>query len=239
MAFDSRSGFCVTSGPPGPAAPFAPQMCFQTAYVPSGSVANNAFAWDALSCRTNGQSIGSCSFDAECGPGAVCDTGRCWPANQVHSPWTYSAGNPRVVAQMSWQDVSDAARRMNISKEFNEFAQHYAFGQSMFVVEHHGQRCIATPLNVQYFRQDPQCSTCLKTVWQCDRFRDPAKYDPQSAQLHAACLEMEQSFLYDTLLPNGVLVPLMVKMDPVSLPAAMAALQKCAVQCGECGVARP
>ena len=253
MAFDSRSGFCISSGPPGPAAPFAPQLCFQTAYVPNQGVSNNAFAWDSLgcggkgilgdgslSCEANGNTLGACTFNEECGPTGICDAGRCWSRRntggpgQVHSPWTYDAGNPKVVTSLPWEEVQRMARAMGMEKAFQEFAQQYAFGSSMFLVQHKGQTHVATPLNVQYFRQDPQCSTCLKSVWQCDRYADAAKYDAEAKQLHEQCLELRDSFLYDVLLPGGVLVPIMVKMNPVALKAATAALQKCVQHCGDC-----
>ncbi len=234
MAFDRRSGYCLTGGPPGPAAPYAPQMCFQTAYVPSLAVDNNAFGWQALSCQDNGNAVGACSYDAECGPGKVCDAGKCWPDPKVHTPWGYQANNPQVVLDLSWEHVRDLARAMGMERAFSEFASQFAFGKTMFMVRHKGQVHVAIPLNVQYFRQDPQCSNCLKTIWQCNRFRDPAQSDPQAEALYQSCLELQESFLYDTLLPNGVLIPIMVKMNPVALPAATAALQKCVSQCGDC-----
>jgi len=240
MAWDSRSGYCLTGGPPGPAAPFAPQMCFQPAYVPNIAVNNNAFSLDALNCQQNGNSVGACSYDAECGTGAVCDAGRCWKKNDTHhsvaahSPWAYDAGNPRVVANMSWEQVADMMRAMGMESTFLEFAQRFAFGKTMFLVQHKGQTHIAVPLNVQYFRQDPQCSTCLKSIWQCSRYRDASESDPVVKEMYQDCLEMEQSFLYETMLPNGVIIPIMVKMNPIALQAASAALQKCAEQCGDC-----
>jgi hypothetical protein len=230
---DSRNGYCLTGGPPGPAAPYSVAVCFQPAYVPNTSVGNNSFAWDALRCQQNGNAVGACSYSAECGPGAVCDAGRCWPSDKVHSPWTYDAGNPRVVADMSWEQVSELTKAMGMEASFREFAKHFAYGKSMFLVKHKGQTHVAAPLNVQYFRQDPQCSTCLKTIWQCNRFRDAAQYDSEAKQLYESCLELSECFLFDTMLSSGVLIPIMVKMNPVALPAAIAALQKCVEQCGD------
>ena len=160
MAFDSRSGFCLTGGPPGPAAPFAPQLCFQPAYVPNGNVGNNAFSWDALRCQANGDSVGGCSFSEECGPGGTCNAGNCLSINC--GPMTYNSGNPKIVKSMPWEQVNDMMKAMGMEQTFQEFAKYFAFGKSMFLVEHQGQTIIATPLNVQYFRQDPHAQHVSK-----------------------------------------------------------------------------
>jgi hypothetical protein len=240
MAFDTRSGFCLTSGPPGPAAPFAPQMCFQTAFVPNYTVDNQAFAWAGLGCQKNGSCIpnsmlvGACQYDEECGPNAVCDNGKCWPKDKPHSPWWYQSGNPRIVADMSWTQVEKILTAMGMKQQFEEFAKQYAFGKSMFIVEHEGRQSLAVPLNVTYFRQDPQCSTCLQSIWQCERFADGARSgDRESQKLYEKCQEYQKAFFFQTLRPEGVLIPIMVRVDPVSLVVAAAALQKCVQQCGD------
>jgi hypothetical protein len=237
-AFDPKAGFCYLSGPPAPAAPFAPQMCFQTAYVPETNIDNHAFAWDSLNCVENHQVIGACSYDEECGPGRICDAGFCRNANQVHAPHGYFSSNPRVLTVLEWNKVRDICKAMGPDAEalFESFAKQFAYGKSLFLVKlpNNGQVFIATPLNAQYFFQEPNCSNCLKTLFQCSRFADKAQYDTASEDKQLTCQQMERAFLYDTLLPNGVTIPIMIKMDPLSLPVAEAALQKCAQQCGGC-----
>jgi hypothetical protein len=149
------------------------------------------------------------------------------------NPYAYENGQPKVVADLAWETVSQILSGMGLEKEFQKFAEKYAFGKSMFLVKHQGKTHLAVPLNVQYFRQDPQCSTCLKTIWQCNRYRDQAKYDPEAAKMYQACLEFEKVFLYDTVGSSGVVIPIMVKVDPVSLGVASAALNKCAMHCGD------
>lgn len=239
MSFDPRSGYCLTSGPPAPAAPFAPQMCFQTAYVPTNSVGNNSFSWGALSCTKNGNTVGACSYDTECGPGSLCDSGRCWPSAEAHKPQSYDMGNPRVVGDLSWDQVRDMMTQMGLRSQFDQVVKNVAFGKTMFLVEHRGQSFIATPLNAIFQRQEPNCSTCLKSVWQCDRFRDQAKHDPDAKKTYEACLQMQSCFLFDTMNPKGVVIPIMMKMDPVSIQAATAALQKCSMHCGDCQPSDP
>jgi hypothetical protein len=256
MAFDTRSGFCLTSGPPAPAAPFAPQLCFQTAYVPNFSVDNQAFSWAGMgcnknkgngqiggnqtnscssgSCIRNGNTVGACQYDEECGPGASCHAGQCWPNNQPHSPWWYDNGNPRITTDVGWDQVASMMNAMGMTDTFEAFAQKYAFGKSMFIVQHKGQEFLAVPLNIQYFKQDPQCSTCLKSVWQCDRFADASRNgDPEAMKLYHNCIQFQDCFLFDTMRPDGVIIPIMIKVDPVSLGVATAALQKCAMHCGD------
>src|SRR5579872_4861034 len=121
MAFDTRAGYCLLSGPPGAYAPYTNQTCFQPCFVPNSSVDNQSFAWDALRCTQNGNSVGACSYSEECGEGAVCDAGRCWRASEVHSPWTYANGNPKVVADLAWNQVCDLMTAMGMGKQFQQF----------------------------------------------------------------------------------------------------------------------
>jgi len=179
--------------------------------------------------------VGACQYPEECGPDATCVAGKCWSKSEPHSPWWYENSNPKVVSDVAWSQVSQMMQAMGMTQQFNDFASKYAFGKTMFIVEHKGQQSLAVPLNVQYFRQDPQCSTCLKTVWQCDRFADAARSgDPEAQQLYASCLQFKECFFFDTMRPDGVIIPLMIKVDPVSFQVATAALQKCVQHCGDC-----
>lgn len=245
MAFDSRASYCKLSGPPAPAAPYAPQSCFEVPYVPNYSNNNSGFSQQAmgcntLSCQPNGQIIGACQFSEECGVNGVCDTGVCWNRGQAHNPSWYSNGNPRVVADIAWENVEQMFNSMGLGQQFKQIADTMAYGKSMFVVEYKGQQHIAVPLNTVYFRQEPQCGNCLRTLWQCDRFEDAARNgDAQSALLYQKCQQYRDVFFYDTMNLQGIVIPIMVKVDPESLQVARAALQKCNQHCGDYSIDTP
>lgn len=96
-----------------------------------------------------------------------------------------------------------------------------------YMMEKNGTRFEAQPLHTQYNRNEPQCSTCLRTIWNCDRF-------PEASAEKTQCQRFEQCFLYDTRRPDGTLIPLAVKNSPECQGAVQAALQKCVTQCGSC-----
>ena len=222
MAFDSRSGVCTRIGPPSFASLYAPQMCFQPAFVPSIAVSNQAFSCRALTCGlgtaslldTKGTDNGSNPFSSR----------------QPHSPWEYECGNPHIVVDVAWEEVEKIAKCEGWWPQFQEFACKYAFGKSLFLVKYRGEEFLATPLNIVA----PECILCLKTVWQCGRFCDAAKSDPEARKLYECCLEYQNSFFYDTVRKDGTLIPVMIKITPIALKVATAALSKCALQCGNC-----
>lgn len=86
----------------------------------------------------------------------------------------------------------------------------------------------STPMVALGDRNQPQCSTCLKTVWQCDRFKDT---DPAS---YAKCQQLKNCFLYDVVRPGGSMIPVGVKNTPECRRASEAAAQKCITRCGDC-----
>jgi len=130
---------------------------------------------------------------------------------------------------MSWEEMAQFAQASGVPMPKD------TFGQEMLMVEQPGpggrpERFVVTPLTSTYRNSnEPQCSTCLKTVWQCDRFQatgDLKKYQQ--------CKAMESCFLYDVQQADGSLLPVVVKNTPECMGCAKAALQKCAVNCAQC-----
>lgn len=75
---------------------------------------------------------------------------------------------------------------------------------------------------------EPNCSNCLRTVWQCGQFPEGSRERSQCQFLQNRC------FAYDVPRANGSLVPVAVRDTPACQRAARAALRKCAVHCGDC-----
>lgn len=252
--YDSRSGVCTWNGPPSFLAPFAPQTCFQSAYIPNPGVPNNAFNQETLgcgggntpnglTCTKNVNTIGGCRYNSECGADSVCNNGRCYPQYSTSdvqnlkgfmagSSALYYNGNPKVISKIPWPNVEQMYKSAGILDTFNTQIKPLAYGNTMFVVEHQGQTFIACPLNLVNLNQQPQCSTCLKSIFPCDKFSDMAEYSNKAKGAQETCQSQKQVFLFNVQDLNGVTIPIMIKTDPVSVEIASAALQKCVIQCG-------
>jgi hypothetical protein len=179
------------------------------------------------------QGIQACYYDSECGAGNSCVSGTCWQTTTPDSQFAYRSSNPRIQKEMTWRDVQQFMQATGVGPSFDEFAKTSAHGDKMFLATHNGQSSVIVPLNVDYFNQDPQCSTCLKTVWNCNRYKDLADGgDAEAQQLYNQCKDFESCFLYDTVDPNGIIIPISVRMTPQCKVATAAALQKCATRCG-------
>lgn len=90
-----------------------------------------------------------------------------------------------------------------------------------------GQDVHVAPLfQIQRRNQDPQCSTCLKTVWQCETQEAQQLYGSQQQ-----CEARNQCFVYDLVQPSGRLIPVGVIDTPECRDIAQEALQRCAFQC--------
>lgn len=198
----SSTSSCCFRGPPGLATPYVRQECFQTAYAP-GPRSNDCGCCgqqsSGVNCVRTFGTRGSCLYNAECQTvGNRCRNGRCG---------TFESNNPRVVK------TQDAANDPN----------------TYLVRDPSGEQCVVTPLLSTRGRQtEPQCSTCLKTIWQCDRLRNT------QPQAYEQCKRFSKCFLYDTVREDGTIIPLSVRMTPECMGAARAALEKCATRCGQC-----
>ena len=87
---------------------------------------------------------------------------------------------------------------------------------------------ILTSLSVQ-----PQCKTCMTTVFQCERFKE---VDPEA---YKKCMEYKRMLHYDVITPDGSFIPMAVEMSNEGFAAYHAAVQRCSVACASCQVNYP
>ena len=99
--------------------------------------------------------------------------------------------------------------------------------QPYYVMDETNQPKVVCPIFNSH-RVQPQCNTCLNTVFQCERFKshDPLKYQK--------CKEFQRMIHYDIVSSNGHLIPMAVEMDKEGFEVYETALKKCAISCGEC-----
>lgn len=79
----------------------------------------------------------------------------------------------------------------------------------------------------------PQCNTCMTTVFQCERFRE---VDPVAFQ---KCNEYQRMIHYNIVTPDGSLIPAAAEIDGPGFDVFDAAVQKCGVACASCAVNYP
>lgn len=199
MAFRNS---CHWRGPPGYQVTFARSECFQPPFTTGSSNHGTSNCIKSWSVR------GSCMNDSEC-PGIrnFCENGKCAK---------FESNNPKVVAQMPWSQMSQFANAVGVN--INQ-----APGKDMYLVERDNETAVVVPLQS---KTEPQCGTCLRTIWNCERFKnsDPNQYD--------RCQTFSKCFYYNTVRPDGRLIPVAVKATPECLAAGHAAIQKCATKCG-------
>jgi len=224
MSFTSRSGVCNFYGPPSWSDPFARDICFEPSYIADT---------EDLNCQTiYTQGVQACYYDKECGDSGKCVQGQCWSTKTPGNPWAYRSNNPRIIKEMSWNDLFAFSKATGMSQQFEQYAKSFAHGDKMYLAEQNGEQFVITPLNVVYFNQEPNCSNCLKSIWQCSRYKDQANYSKEAKMLYNQCQELESCFLFDVISLTGHLIPLCVKMNGTCQGAVKAALQKCSESCG-------
>lgn len=212
------TGTCIFRGPPGLATPYASQQCFQTAYAPGCESGSGS----GLTCTQSWGSMGSCYYDAECcsDAGGRCTGGKCS---------SFVSNNPRVLKTMTWNDMALFAKATGVPMPSQ------SFGEMMYLVDDGitAEPAVIVPLNSQ--RSEPQCSTCLKGMWQCDKYLSPSTDYPNGhPDQYKQCQHFERCFLYDTVRQDGTIIPTSVKLTPECLGVAHAVLRKCASSCGDC-----
>ena len=132
----------------------------------------------------------------------------------------FASSNPRVIRSVTREEMA----RMPPCAVTGRTTPYYLADDG------EGRACIIAPLNSsRALHTEPQCSTCLKTVWQCDRFRGSGQRNK-----YEQCKEFEKCFLYDTVREDGTLIPLSVRVTPECMAASQAAIRKCAARCGHC-----
>lgn len=211
MSFTSKSGTCRFRGPVGIATPYVQTQCFQPAYVSATESSGSA---RDLNCTQTWASTGACYYDQECNNiDGKCASGMCG---------TYYSNNPRVVRELSPGEVSDYCQ--------NAGNCDIALGDEVLLVSYLGENHVVVPIQKTYhYRNDPQCATCLKTVWACNRFKASGNH-----AAYRQCKKFESCFLYDIVRPDGTMIPVGLKLTPECVACGRVALTKCANNCGNC-----
>lgn len=222
--FSSQTGSCQYWGGPQLATPFVVSNCFETAFVnaspefsPCGCPGDPDSSYGSpLNCVPHYSKRGQCFFDQECGPGKTCQYGICKvasPFDNRNSIWRRE--NSRVVGYAPADYKAPDGRTCT--------------QQPYYVVDETGKKKVVCPILTSHESQ-PQCNTCLNTVFECDRFRET------NPQKYKQCLEYQRMIHYNVVTPNGQLIPMAVEMDGMGMRVMDAAMKKCASVCGSCRV---
>lgn len=75
----------------------------------------------------------------------------------------------------------------------------------------------------------PQCNTCLKSVFQCDRFK--AIGDEQG---YNQCRKAQSCFVFDAVRPDGRIIPLSMRTSAECAKMGYPGLRQCVTQCSTC-----
>lgn len=221
--YSSQTGSCqYYNGATNLATPFVRSSCFESAYLnaqsefsPCGAPVGEGFG-SQLNCVPAYGRRGACYFDRECSPGQVCQSGFCTQGSSFdnrNSIWRRE--NSRVVGYAPEDYKAPNGQRCKT--------------QPYYVVDETGQKKVVCPV-LNSFESQPQCNTCLNTLFECDRFKEtsPAKYKQ--------CREFQRMLHYDVVTPNGQLIPVAVEMDGAGMEVMRVAMKKCANVCGSCQV---
>lgn len=224
--FTDRTGVCsLNLGNFGnnPFAVYSNAACFESCYLPTTK--------DMNCVNTFSTSNQNCQYSKTCGNEGECYLGNCWSTTKPSNPNAFQSNNPQIIKELPWNDAYTHAKANGYESEFNEFAKQFAFGDIMYIIESQGKMHLACPLNIFEYQNKAQAVACLKTVWQCERFRDfAAQNNPEAEFLYNVCKRYESYFLFDVVTPQGRLIPAMAVINEESLPVIKAALKKCSVQ---------
>lgn len=235
MTYSGKFGTCQFRGPPGLATPYAGMSCFQPPYsvnpnpqdicnsTPSDQANPNC---NQVNCVPTWKSFGTCYYDQDCqsaGRRARCFNGRCG---------TFDAANPQVIKELSWNELKAFGSAMNIPIDPRK-RPGFCNNPNLLLVSYQGEHHIVAPLSGNQGHgstvPNPQCQTCLKTVWQCDRF-----LGTNNKRAYRNCKELSSCFLYDVVRLDGTIIPTTIKMNSKCMQVAHAALKKCASRCATC-----
>ncbi len=200
--------FC---GPPSWSSPFR-RICFQPPYSTQCSEPQ-------VNCISTYATRTGCLFNEECrtvdGKQGTCVNGQC-------STYNYQA--PQAIGQASYEDVARYAQAMT-GKPLD--ANMPRCNSDLITVMKDGRREVVCPISIDTSVL-PQCTNCLKTVWQCQRFKgvDDKKY--------AQCKALEDCMVQNITFPNGTTQANGVKMTPQCVAAAQVALKQCEPRCASC-----
>ena len=131
---------------------------------------------------------------------------------------------PLAIGQASYEDVARYAQAMT-GKPLD--ANMPRCNSDLITVMKDGRREVVCPISIDTSVL-PQCTNCLKTVWQCQRFKgvDDNKY--------AQCKALEDCMVQNIVFPNGTTQANGVKMPPQCVAAAQVALKQCEPRCASC-----
>ena len=218
--YSSRTGQCQSYNMiTNLATPFARSSCFEPAYIAKMNDNNSneprPFYESHYNIKNNDS---SCGYDTAYGNGLpnALNPLKITPFDSRNSIWRRE--NSMIV---------DYAPRDYKSPDGSTCPQ-----QPYYVVDETGNPKVVCPILTSDHVQ-PQCKTCLTTVFQCEQYRelDPVAY--------SKCREYQRMIHYDIVTPNGQLIPMAVEMDGQGFEVFRAAVQKCGTVCGSCAVNYP
>lgn len=218
--YSSRTGQCrsynmITSL----ATPYARSSCFEPAYTTPMNDANENTPFTFYESHYNiKNNDSSCGFDTSYGNGIK---------NPINPLKTTPFDSRNSLWRRENSVVVGYAPRDYTSPDGNTCPQ-----QPYYVVDETGTTKVVCPILTSDHVQ-PQCKTCLTTVFQCEQFKE---IDPMA---YAKCKEYQRMIHYDVVTPNGQLIPMAVEMDGPGMSVFKTAVQKCGFICGSCKVNYP
>ena len=218
--YSSRTGQCRSYNMmTNLATPFVRSSCFEPAYVaPINDVNSNEpfVSYQSHTGITNNDS--RCGFDTSYGNDVV---------NKINPMRTTNFDARNSLWRREYSVIVDYAPRDFKSPDGTMCPQ-----QPYYVVDETGTQKVVCPILTSNHVQ-PQCKTCLTTVFQCDQFKEtnPIAYQK--------CRDYQRMIHYDVVTPNGQLIPMAVEMEGPGFAVFRAATQKCGTVCGSCSVNYP
>ena len=218
--YSSRTGQCRSYNMiTNIATPFARSSCFEPAYVSQVNDENSNepyVSYQSHSGITNNDH--HCGFDTAYGNGIP---------NHMNPLKTTPFDSRNSLWRREHSIIVDYAPRDFKSTDGTTCPQ-----QPYYVIDETGTRKVVCPILTSDHVQ-PQCKTCLTTVFQCGQYKE---IDPFAYQ---KCREYQRMIHYDVVTPNGQLIPMAVEMQGPGFEVFRAAVQKCGTVCGSCAVNYP
>ena len=218
--FSSRTGQCQSyNNLTSLAAPFVKRSCFEPAFLtPMNDLHSDEPQTYYQTHSTTNTSDEGCGFDTFYGN----------PIKNAMAP----------LKSMRFDSRNSIWRRENsvvvgyAPRDYKNPAGRMCPQQPYVVLDENNQHKVVCPVLTSLTVQ-PQCNTCLTTVFQCERFKDidPVAYDK--------CKEYQRMLHFNSVTPNGSFIPVSVEMDGLGMEVFDIASQKCSVACASCAVNYP
>ena len=215
--FSSRTGECQAyNALANLATPFVKRDCFEPCFLTpmndSNSDTPKTFYDSHLNIKNNDR---SCGFDTAYGSGISNAINPLQPSNFDSRNSLWRRENSVVVGNAPLDYATESGQTCP--------------QQPLYVVDETNTVKVICPI-LDSLSVQPQCKTCMTTVFQCQRFKE---LDPVAYQ---KCNEYKRMIHYDIITPNGSFIPLGVEMTDTAFAAYHAAVQKCGFICGSCQV---